>query len=679
MLRAVLLTSLLVILLSGSSAVRAPLVLSATELAGLSARAQGDPVVARWKSSLLAEADRMLAATPEIPAEGGGWYHDYFCPTHARQLVYVGPGRHRCPVDGEILSGPLYDAARRYFVHADNARRVRQLGLAYALSGRIDYASGARQYLLALAERYPDWPLHGRRPGRAPLDGARMFAQTLDEAIQGLALLQGYDLTRDSSVYSSRDRERVETRLFHEMMRTINRPAPGPSNWHTWHNAYLLSAGYALDDATLVRRILDGPWGVREQLQRSVDGDGFWYEGAISYHFFALTALVESAEAAWRHGENLWEDPRLVGMFSAPLALAWPDGRFPALNDSQAESISDYADLYRVAYARTHREEFRYPFFHAPEDGFYAAVYPATGPRPREVLLQFKSQNLRAAGLSLLRNPRIPQDAAILKYGPHGGSHGHFDKLSLLLFCGGRERLLDPGTVRYGVPSYTTWYKTTLAHNTLVVDGQTQLATTGRGLGFGETPAGDWARAACDTAYSTLNLDRTVFLGPDFLIDVFRVDGDEPHTYDLAYHIPGNLTLNVETASAEIPLPTDAAPAYQHLANLRMAAGAAPWKAEVLDGTSVLRLWGAGEAQTLYCADAPGVLPTDRVPIILVRRQAASTVFVHLLDWSVTGLPWDYTVIEGDVTVRLQPAGERVRYVFTFPRDPGRALEATRQ
>ncbi|MBE7559632.1 alginate lyase family protein [bacterium] len=285
MLRAVLLTSLLVILLSGSSAVRAPLVLSATELAGLSARAQGDPVVARWKSSLLAEADRMLAATPEIPAEGGGWYHDYFCPTHARQLVYVGPGRHRCPVDGEILSGPLYDAARRYFVHADNARRVRQLGLAYALSGRIDYASGARQYLLALAERYPDWPLRGRRPGRAPLDGARMFAQTLDEAIQGLALLQGYDLTRDSSVYSSRDRERVETRLFHEMMRTINRPAPGPSNWHTWHNAYLLSAGYALDDATLVRRILDGPWGVREQLQRSVDGDGFWYEGAISLSF----------------------------------------------------------------------------------------------------------------------------------------------------------------------------------------------------------------------------------------------------------------------------------------------------------------------------------------------------------------------------------------------------------
>ncbi len=651
------------------------LIMDATDVARLTS---ADAAVAAWRVSALKAAQQALEATLEIPAQGAGWFHDYFCPDHGRQLVPLSPNQHRCPADGRIFSGGNYDAAWRYFVQAENCRRVRDMGVGYAVSGNVAYASRVRDYLLALADRYPGWPLHGRRSGPAPLDGARMFSQTLDEAVHGLALLQGYDLTFASPVYSASDRERIQDRLFRELIRTIRRPRPGPSNWHSWHNAYLLCAGYVLDDATLVRQTLDGPWGVRDQLRQCVDGDGFWFEGSIGYHFYALTALVDSVEAAYRHGVDLWSDPKLVAMFSAPLLLAWPDGRFPALNDSAPESLADFADLYRIAYFRTGKEEFRYPFFRHPSNRLESVLYPDRGPRLKEVLLQYRSQLLRNTGLALLRNPGIPQDVALLKFGPHGGGHGHFDKLELALYCAGQERLPDPGTVRYGVPSYTTWYKRTLAHNTLVVDGHTQAGTSGRSLGFGETPAGTWARAGCDTAYSGVAMDRTVLLGPDFVVDVFRVQGDEPHVYDLAYHLAGALSLNVAAAPAVIALASDASPAYAHLAGVRAASGDAPWKAEVVDGTRVLRLWGAGDAQQIFFADAPGYQPDQPVPMALIRREAASTIFVHVLDWSAQGLPWDHTLKDGDVTVRLQPPGARGRYVITFPADPTRPVEAMR-
>lgn len=673
-----LLTTALGLALAAQVAAASPrLIVSASELALLNRRAAEQPEVAQWKRSVFLAADGALAATLELPERGGGWFHDYFCPEHGTRLSPLSPHQHRCETDGKIFSGDPYDAAHVYFVLVEHCDRVHALGLAYGLSGQVEYASRARDYLLALADRYADWPLHGRRPGPPPRDGARMFAQTLDEAIQGLKLLWGYDLSCAGGVYSEADRERIEAGLWREMIRTIRRPPPGPSNWHTWHNAFFLSAGYLLEDATLVERALDGPWGVRDQLRRSVDADGFWHEGAISYHFFALAALAHSAEAAIRNGTDLWSEERLGAMFASPLRLAWPCGALPALNDSWRERIFDYADLYRVAYARTGRPEYRFPFHSQPGGSFEAALYQVAAPPPREMQLAWASQTLPNAGLALLRNRRLPQDGAILKFGPHGGSHGHFDKLGILLYAGGLERLLDRGTVRYGVPAYNTWYKRTLAHNTLVVDEQTQLAETGRTLGSGETPGGDWARAECRVAYTGVHMDRSLFLGPDFLVDVFRVSSDDPHVYDLAYHMSGSLSVNVPCASSTIPVATDASPAYAHLSQVRKAEGDAPWHVEAREGDAPLRLWGSAHAgQTIYFAEGPGLLPQERVPIVLVRREGTETTFVHLLDWSQAGLPWDHTLVNGDVTVRVQEAGARERVVLTFPADPALPVQA---
>ena len=51
------------------------------------------------------------------------------------------------------------------------------------------------------------------------------------------------------------------------------------------------------------------------------------------------------------------------------------------------------------------------------------------------------------------------------------GGHGHADALSLVLNVGGTEILKDPGTCVYnGSPEWRDFFRSTHAHNTIVVD-----------------------------------------------------------------------------------------------------------------------------------------------------------------------------------------------------------------
>jgi hypothetical protein len=67
----------------------------------------------------------------------------------------------------------------------------------------------------------------------------------------------------------------------------------------------------------------------------------------------------------------------------------------------------------------------------------------------------------------------------VIDVGPLGSNkiagHGHADALSLLLHVSGRDFLVDSGTFCYNAsPAYRHYFRSTRAHNTVVVDGQDQ-------------------------------------------------------------------------------------------------------------------------------------------------------------------------------------------------------------
>jgi len=68
----------------------------------------------------------------------------------------------------------------------------------------------------------------------------------------------------------------------------------------------------------------------------------------------------------------------------------------------------------------------------------------------------------------------VPADARYLciDAGPFGAGRGHQDRLGLDLYAYGRSLLIDPG--RYLATEAGAWFRTSAAHNTVLVDGQGQ-------------------------------------------------------------------------------------------------------------------------------------------------------------------------------------------------------------
>ena len=65
---------------------------------------------------------------------------------------------------------------------------------------------------------------------------------------------------------------------------------------------------------------------------------------------------------------------------------------------------------------------------------------------------------------------------AVLKFGSHGGYHGHYDRLSLLSFLKGGKTFHNNEYAWFGYDSFLfkMWVQTSVAHNMTVVDGRMQ-------------------------------------------------------------------------------------------------------------------------------------------------------------------------------------------------------------
>jgi uncharacterized heparinase superfamily protein len=67
--------------------------------------------------------------------------------------------------------------------------------------------------------------------------------------------------------------------------------------------------------------------------------------------------------------------------------------------------------------------------------------------------------------------------------GPHGfanGGHAHADALAINVASNGRTLLVDPGTFSYtGSDEARNWFRSSRAHNTLTLDGESSSVPAG--------------------------------------------------------------------------------------------------------------------------------------------------------------------------------------------------------
>ncbi|MBM3496835.1 MAG: alginate lyase family protein, partial [Armatimonadetes bacterium] len=545
-----------------------------------------------------------------------------------------GPRRHVCPVDGKVYTGKPYDQVWVTKQHKRLSRLARQAAIVYALSGDRTCLDVARTIVAEYARRYRGYPLHDihGRPGK----GGKVLSQSLDDADWLVPLLQAADLIYAD--LTEADRRRIVEDVIRPAVNEVIRP--GRLRFHNIqcrHNAAIGLGGFFAGDDDLIAEAMDGARGFEAQVRHMVNQDGQWAEGSWGYHFYALDALITLAEAARICGRDLFMS-RLRPMFAAPIQAAMPNGDLPKFNDDSGVRLADRSE-YEMAPSRFGDPAFAGPVRQSQRDTWrtllYGAPYPSEGPPSARGL-----RLMPDSGYAILAPERGSTAWACLKYGPHGGDHGHPDKNGLVVFGGGVPIMEDPGVGAYLTGLADGWFKTTPAHNTVAADRRDQRPASGGLIAFEQFGDGSGALTDAGWAMAGVRHRRAAFMiGSETLValDMLASLDGRAHDLDLFWHPSGRWA----SSPVGTPTRTEARPGYRYFAGLRSTPvrTPSPYPARAMGvwGRSVGFVTGSRTRQLTVVATAPrwelmlgtgpGAHTGERRPAAIVRQRAVSGAF----------------------------------------------------
>ena len=603
-------------------------------------RIQGRIAAAEWAPAwarLQQACDALLTEPLEPPEESAGFYHNYFCPDHAVPLVFdaTKPHAHRCPTDDRVFAGAPYDAAWRWFVNNRLSSMAWEMALGWASGGDARYLQRVAAILSGYAARYAGYEPSGDRPyGR----GKATF-QSLDEAVWLIPLTRAYDLVRAELAQDVR--AAIEAKLLIPAAEFIlSQRFNSIHNIECWHNAAVGAVGFCLDLSDWQTLVIEGKYGFRHQLREGVRDDGLWWEGSSSYHYYALAALVNLAQVV--PGQELWAEERLARMFRTPVELAYPDLRQPATNDCWFSSsllaevchgVPLAAACYEVAYGwygdALYAQVLDANYQQQTRDSLEALLYGRALPENPGALAVEPVVNCAPSGLARFRTGG---NYLLLKYGPHGGSHGHPDKLALSFYAAGYPLSPDLGTPGYGIALNDSWYRQTLSHNTVLVDACSQPEGEGEEVAFGQREGfavADARVAWAEGAYAGVALRRVVLWRPDYFVDVFVVECAEERQLDWVFRVRGEREQQEGLGDGRaIELAGDG---YEHIAGATAARAPAARLQWAFPGGHIAFHLPDERDTEIVRGSVPFNPAAEHSDILVRRRSARQTVFLAVV------------------------------------------------
>ncbi|NEE01916.1 heparinase II/III domain-containing protein [Phytoactinopolyspora halotolerans] len=464
------------------------------------------------------------------------------------------------------MSGPRYDAAWTVLAHQAQARELRRRAHRYRIRGEAADRDRASELLDAYGRLYPQVAADGWSEQAEPwMLRGKLFSQALTEALWGTQIADAVRVLAAADP-SLRGRLRDDTvdllrglmSTVHEARRVlVDERGDLRSNYTAWLDCAGGMAARALH--ALGEPVDAGPWlkGAFEQLAAAVGEDGWEWEGATYYHLFVLRAHL--LNLAGQDPRELPGDAvaRLAGMVRVLTTLATPAGLVPVLHDGPYRRDGALLELIEVcalarqlwtapgvewieAYARRQLGD-RHDGLEDLLDGWFAGP-----PLDEGIGTERGSVWYASTGAVVLRDPADTWQA-VVDAGPHGGSHGHLDKLALYLYGADEPWQPAPGVPPYGSPLRRGHYTRTVAHPTVRIDGADQQPCTGTVLAWEPGPPARLLVGA-DDAFPGAGLRRAVIMNDEYLLDAVcvTVPSGAEHVVDLGLRPGGTLDIRTE-------------------------------------------------------------------------------------------------------------------------------------
>jgi len=227
--------------------------------------------------------------------------------------------------------------------------------------------------------------------------------------------------------------------------------------------------------------------------------DGGTMEQAVGYHLFVLQFFVAAGIAARAASQDFSESywSRLEKMFEFLGVLSEGGDNLPAFGDGDDGYVLDIgSDHHSVReWLAVGAALFRRSDFKAWAGGYAEPVEWLLGKSgcnnfeaiPESQIERITSRAFKDSGYYLLQHGEFDSPdriSVVFDCGPLGmgalAGHGHADALSFTLRAFGRDILVDLGTYDYfSYPKWREYFRSTRAHNTVVIDGRDQSEMLG--------------------------------------------------------------------------------------------------------------------------------------------------------------------------------------------------------
>jgi len=363
------------------------------------------------------------------------------------------------------------------------------LGRAYRLSGDMRFANAVAKQLDSCLKQNPYGVGMNWRSG-------------LELGIRLINWVWALDLIKESKAIDDQLRQRILDSVSRHIWEIDRKYSRGSSiNNHLIGEAagafvaasYFANLKKALRWRTRSREIL-----CREILNQT-SPDGGTVEQAIGYHLFVLQFFVIAGITARTMGQDMPESywSRLEKMFEFVARLREGGDRLPIFGDGDDGYVLDVGsdphsveEWLAVGAALFGRIDFKMAASTTSETVEW--LLGKTGHQSFKMISQPKDKRIaskafKESGYYLLQHGEFDSPdriSVVFDCGPLGmeplAGHGHADALSFTLRAFGKDVLVDPGTYDYfSYPKWREYFRSTRAHNTIVIDGQDQSEMLG--------------------------------------------------------------------------------------------------------------------------------------------------------------------------------------------------------
>ncbi|WP_019909122.1 COG1470 family protein [Paenibacillus sp. HW567] len=512
-----------------------------------------------------------------------------------------------------------------FLFHSHHANEAENAAIVWKLTGRTELAEKAAAFLRETVHPHRGYP--------STLQACHQELVHEGEYFKHAAVV--YDLLADSGLLTEEDHLNIESsfRLFMDLIDWAL-SVGGISNWTIGEMIGALYCSQALQDLERMNRFLFGTGGFTDHLSKGTLDDGWWFECSVGYNLMSAGLFTEVAYSCRPWGMNLadlWvpaqyhdqitpgSKPDIDGLcldiwgpttcnyrsipqlWDSLLPFADYRGVLFGINDSAESKLPGISERGYL----DGRYDLAYYLYRKPE---YADVLLTCGLDERDLLyavadlapsgsqMYLTSAYADNSGVAVLRSKTAGREPAeqlqaVVKYGTHGGAHGHYDRLSLLSIMRYGRSFYNPENIWYSYHTfmYKFYVQTSITHNMVVVDRKQQDPAEGRRTLFHSgslfqacaventarwsyPPYGGW-RVGGDTTFAERTWNegrympipdpepeyskRTGFTEPvlgrrltivtdDYVVLFDYVAGEREHEYDNLFHCKGLISLEGE-------------------------------------------------------------------------------------------------------------------------------------